>query len=233
MEDYVGAMIKFTDMSQFKSLNEIVYEGIRKTIINGSIPVGERIKEKELAERMNISRTPIREALQRLEKEELVQYIPKFGMIVKKISLKDAKEIYQIRKALDGVATISAMNRMTAEQFDEMKQLLVKTEELNQNDENIEEVIHLFTVFNDMIYQFSDMKRLTLIVTKLREYVVRFRDISLKEENRRNKALKEHWMIYRGMYNKDEEQLKMIIKEHLSYSERFILAEMEKQQNDY
>lgn len=233
MEDYVGVMINFTDMSQFKSLNEIVYEGIRKAIINGSIPVGERIKEKELAERMNISRTPIREALQHLEKEELVQYIPKFGMIVKKISIKDAKEIYQIRKALDAVAAIHAMNRMTTEEFDEMKRLLVKTEELNHSNQNVEEVIHLFSVFNDMLYQFSDMPRLTLIVTKLREYLMRFRDISLKTEDRRNKALKEHWMIYRGMYNKDEEQIKLIVNEHLSYSEKFIIAEMEKQQNGY
>lgn len=229
MEDYIGVMIHFTDMSQFKPLNEIVFEGIRKAIIKGSVPVGERIKEKELSERMNISRTPIREALQRLEKEELVEYIPKFGMVVKKISIKDAKEIYQIRKALDGVAAISAMNRMTPEQFDEMKQLLTKTEELNENHENVEEVIRLFSVFNDMIYQFSDMPRLTLIVTKLREYLMRFRDISLKREDRRRKALSEHWMIYRGMYNKDEEQIKMIIKEHLSYSEKFIIAEMGKQ----
>ena len=229
MEDYIGVMIHFTDMSQFKPLNEIVFEGIRKAIIKGSVPVGERIKEKELSERMNISRTPIREALQRLEKEELVEYIPKFGMVVKKISIKDAKEIYQIRKAIDGVAAISAMNRMTPEQFDEMKQLLTKTEELNENHENVEEVIRLFSVFNDMIYQFSDMPRLTLIVTKLREYLMRFRDISLKREDRRRKALSEHWMIYRGMYNKDEEQIKMIIKEHLSYSEKFIIAEMGKQ----
>ncbi|MGX7394332.1 GntR family transcriptional regulator [Carnobacterium mobile] len=231
MEDYIREIINFTDISQFKPLNEIVFDGIRKAIITGRIPVGQRIKEKEFAERMNISRTPIREALHRLEKEGLVEYIPKFGTIVKRITIEDAKEIYQIRQALDVVATINAMTRMTKEQFDELKQLLVKTEEVNKKNQDVEEVIRLFSIFNEKIYQFSDMPRLTSIVTKLREYLMRFRDISLTEEGRRKKALNEHWMIYRGMYNKDEEQIKLIINEHLSYSEKFILAEMEKQQN--
>lgn len=231
VEDYIREIINFTDTSQYKPLNEIVFEGIRKAIITGRIPVGQRINEKECAERINISRTPIREALNRLEKEGLVEYIPKFGTVVKKVTTKDAIEIYQLRQALDVVATINAMNRMTAEQFDELKQLLLQTEEANKDNQNVEEVIKLFSVFNEKIYQFSDMPRLTSIVTKLREYLMRFRDISLTGEERRKKALKEHWMIYRGMYNKDEEQLRMIIKEHLSYSERFILAEMEKQQH--
>ncbi|SFH64126.1 GntR family transcriptional regulator [Pisciglobus halotolerans] len=231
MEDYINEIICFTDTSQFKPLNEIVYDGIRKAIITGRIPVGQRIKEKEFAERMNISRTPIRDALHRLEKEGLVEYIPKFGTVVKRITIEDAKEIYQIRQALDVVATVNAMNKMSKEQFDDLKQLLEKTEEANKNNQNFAEVIRLFSVFNETIYQLSEMPRLTSIVTKLREYLMRFRDISLTGEERRRKALDEHWMIYRGMYNKDAEQIKLIIQEHLSYSEKFILAEMEKQQN--
>ena len=232
MEDYIGEIIKYSDMKQYKPLNEIVFEGIRTTIIKGIIPVGEKINEQEYANRMNISRTPVREALRRLEREGLVEYIPRYGVIVKKISIEDAREIYQIRKALDILATINAMNIMTEEQFQELEDLLKKTEEVNQSNENVDEVTQLFSEFNEMIYKFSQMPRLTSIVIKLREYLMRFRDISLKEEKRRQKALNEHWMIYRAMRNKDEDQVSLITKEHLEYSEKFILAEMERQENE-
>lgn len=231
MEDYIGEIIKCIDMNQFKPLKEIVFEGIRKAVIRGIIPVGEKLNEKECAERMNISRTPIREALHRLEEEGLVEYIPKYGVIVKKISIEDAKEIYQIRRALDTVATINAMNIMTEEQFKEMKDLLDRTKKANKSSENIDTVVQQFSEFNQMIYKFSQMPRLTSIVTRLSEYLVRFRDISLKEENRRQKALNEHFMIYDAMLNKDEEQVRKITKEHLEYSEKFVLREMEIQQS--
>lgn len=229
MEDNIGEIIKFTDMNQYKTLNDIVFEGIRKAVIKGILPVGERINEKEYAERMNISRTPIREALNRLEKEDLVEYIPRYGVVVKKISVDDAKEIYQIRKALDILATKNAMKLMTKKQFEELKDLLEYTEKLNEQNEDLDVVIKLFSDFNENIYKFSQMPRLTSIVMKLREYLMRFRDISLNGEERRRKALNEHWMIYRAMCNQDEIQLSMIINEHLSYSEKFIIKEMEKQ----
>lgn len=231
MEDYIGEIIKLSDMAQYKPLNEIVFDGIRKAIIKGRIPVGEKINEKEYAQRMNISRTPIRDALRRLEKEGLVEYIPRYGVIVKKISIEDAKEIYKIRVALDILATTSAMSLMTEEQFGQMEDLLNKTEETNKRND-VEKVTGFFSSFNKMIYDFSEMPRLTSIVIKLQEYLVRFRDISMRGEARRRKALDEHWMIYRAMRNRDENQVELITKEHLAYSEKYIIKEMERQENE-
>lgn len=231
MEDYIGEIIKFSDMSQYKPLNEIVFEGIRKAIIKGAVPVGQRINEKEYAERMNISRTPIRDALHRLEEEGLVEYIPRYGVIVKKISIEDAKEIYKIRVALDIVATINAMNLMTEEQFQQMEELLNKTEEVHKRNQ-IKKVTQLFSKFNEMIYTFSQMPRLKSIVMRLQEYLMRFRDISMRGETRRRKALNEHWMIYQAMRNRDEDQLGLIIKDHLAFSESFVIEEMERQENE-
>lgn len=227
MEDYIGEIVKLTNMSQYKPLNQIVYEGIRKAIISGRIPVNERINIKEYAERLNISRTPIREALRMLEKEGLVEYVPKYGVVVKKISVEDVKEIYKIRIALDVLAFVNAMNIMDEEQFKQLEDLLNETEIAHRNHQ-IEEVTRLFSKFNEMIYNFSQMPRLKSIVMNLREYLARFRDISMSGEARRRRALDEHWMIYRAMKNKDEKQLRSIIKEHLGYSEQYVLREMEK-----
>lgn len=227
MEDYIDGIVNLTDMGQYKPLNQIVYEGIRKAIISGRVPAGERINIKECAKRLNISRTPIRQALEFLQKEELVEYVPKYGFVVKKISVEDVKEIYQIRVALDVLASVNAMNLMDEEQFSQMEELLNETEVAHRNHQ-IEEVTRLFTKFNEMIYDFSQMPRLKSIAMNLREYLARFRDISMSGETRRRQALDEHWLIYKAMKNKDEKRLEAIIKEHLGYSEQYVLKEMEK-----
>lgn len=225
MDDYMKEVIKLADLSQNKPLNEIVFEGLRNAIIKGIIPVGERINESTYAEKMNISRTPVREALRRIQEEGLVEYVPHYGVVVKKITIDDAKEIYQIRKALDILATQNAMKIMTEEQFDEMEALLKKTDEANGKGD-YREVIELSRQFNDMIYSFCRMPRLDVIVKKLRQYLMRFRDISLTESDRRRKALDEHWLLYKNMRDKNYEQVAILTAEHLDYSEKFILKEM-------
>lgn len=225
MDEYMKEVIKLADLSQNKPLNEIVFEGLRIAIIKGIIPVGERINESVYAEKMNISRTPVREALRRIQEEGLVEYVPHYGVVVKKITIEDAVEIYQIRKALDILATQNAMKIMTEEQFDEMKALLEKTDEADAGGD-YKEVIELSGQFNDMIYEFCRMPRLDVIVKKLRQYLMRFRDISLTENDRRRKALDEHWLLYQNMRKKNYEQVAMITSEHLDYSEKFILKEM-------
>jgi DNA-binding GntR family transcriptional regulator len=227
MEEYFSKIVALTDLKQNKPLNEIVFEGLRDAIIQGVIPVGERINESIYSEKMNISRTPVREALRRIQEEGLVEYVPHYGVVVKKITIDDAKEIYQIRKALDVLATINAMKIMSEEEFEEMRQLLVKTDEADAAG-NVKLVVELSKDFNDMIYRFARMPRLDVIVKKLRQYLVRFRDISLTEDNRRRKALDEHWLLYKYMKQQDVEMLTIITNEHLDFSEKFILQTMER-----
>ena len=227
MKDYINEVIKLTDLKQNKPINEIVYEGLRTAIIKGIIPVGERIKETEYSERMNISRTPIREAIKRIEDEGLVEYIPNIGVIVKKVSKEDVEEIFKIRIALETLATTSAMKIMTESEFEEMHQLLKKTEEANSRNE-VKVVIDLFSEYNQMIYRFSRMPRLDHMVTRLRDYLARFRDISLTGEARRRKALDEHWIIYNIMKDKNYDVVPLIISNHLDYAKSYIMQEIEK-----
>lgn len=221
------AVGKNLDLSLNEPLKELVYKAFRKTIILGEIPAGQRINEKEFSEVMNISRTPIRYALQKLVEEGLVDHVRGVGIIVRGISLNDATEIYAIRKSLDVLATITAMKEMSPEDFDELKALLEETERLNEANE-IDQVLQKFSDFNELIYEKSKMLRLKSIVMKLREYLVYFRDISIRSKDRRDKALNEHLLIYQCMMNQEEEQLKQLITEHLDYSQTFIIKEMEK-----
>jgi DNA-binding GntR family transcriptional regulator len=225
------AVGKNLDLSLNEPLKELVYKAFRKTIILGEISAGQRINEKEFSEVMNISRTPIRYALQKLVEEDLVDHVPGVGIIVKGISINDAHEIYAIRKSLDVLATLTAMKEMTEEDFAELKALLEETNRLNEANE-IDQVLQKFSDFNELIYEKSQMRRLKSIVMKLREYLIYFRDISIRSKERRDKALKEHWLIYHCMLNQEKEQLELLITEHLTYSQTFIIKEMEKHLND-
>lgn len=230
MEEYMEEVIRLTDLSQNKPLNQIVFEGLRLAIIKGIIPVGERINEKEYALRMNISRTPIREALRRIEDEGLVEYIPNHGTVVKKVTVADAKEIYAIREALEILATTNAMDVMSDEECDALAALLEKTEKAN-NEDDVALVIQCFSEFNRMIYRYSRMPRLEAIVKKLKDYVARFRDISLADFPRREEALLEHHAILNSLKKKDYEQVALTVREHLRRSECFVIEELERMES--
>ena len=222
MSAVIQAVKNNLDITQNKPLKISLYEAFRKTIILGEIPAGTRINEKEFSTELNISRTPIRYALNELTKELLVEHIPKIGVIVKGISIKDAHEIFEIRKSLDTLATINAMKK----DFEELAAILEECDKLNAEDK-VDEVLANFTTFNDFIYEKSQMTRLKEIVNELRTYVIYFRDLSIRSSERRTKALNEHKLIYRGMLNKDVEQITLITHEHLDRSLKFILKQME------
>lgn len=227
MNPTIKAVKKNLDLTQNKPLKTLLYEAFRKTIILGDIPAGERINEKEFSDTLNISRTPIRFAMQQLVEEKLVEHVPRIGIVVKGISIKDAYEIYDIRKSLDTLATIKAMHLMTEKDFDELEALLIRGEALHQEGK-VDEVLQNFSDFNQFIYEKSQMLRLKAIVLELQTYLVYFRDIAIRSTQRREKALAEHWLLYRGMRNKDKLQIELITHEHLDHSLQFIIKEMEK-----
>jgi DNA-binding GntR family transcriptional regulator len=230
MIDYMDEFVKSTNFNQNKPIREIVYESLRKTIISGVIPVGERIVEKEYASRLNISRTPVREALRMLEMEELIESIPRVGVVVKRISPEDVVEIYKIRQQLEILATTTAMENITKEEINEIKELLDLTEQKN-NEGDVEEVIRLFGEFNKKIYKASGMKRLAGMIGRLNEYIQRFRNISISENERREKALREHREILKLIEEKNKPGLEKIIHDHLQVSIEVVMRDMKNKQN--
>jgi DNA-binding GntR family transcriptional regulator len=230
MEDYMDIIVKNTNFNQNKPIRQIVYEGLRKTIISSVIPVGERIIEKEYAEKLNISRTPVREALRMLELEELVEYVPKVGVVIKRISTEDVIEIFKIRYNLELLAVTEAMDNITQKEIREIEELTELTEQKNREG-NAEEVMRLFVVFNSMIYEASRMKRLSGMISKLDEYWQRFKNISLSDPERRQQAIDEHKQILKAIAEKDKQIIEKIIKKHLEHSLDIVIKEIGEHEN--
>lgn len=225
MELYLKKLIELTDLTQDRPLKEIVYEGLRKAIILGVIPVGERINQKNYALYMNISRTPIRSGIEMLKAEGLLEEIPGYGVVVKKITEEDVEEIFKIRTSLETLASIEAMEIMTPAEHQQMDDLLAATIAANEAGDS-EAVVAYFSDYNHLLLSFARMPRLVLVVEQLREYLIRFRDISLHEYERRTRALFEHTLIYHCIKTKDKELVKIVIKDHLNVAKEYIIAEI-------
>jgi DNA-binding GntR family transcriptional regulator len=229
--DYMDILVKSTNFNQNKTIRQIVYENLRKNIISGIIPVGERIIEKEYAERLNISRTPVREALRMLEIEELVEYVPRVGVVVQRISSEDAIEIFKIRHNLEILALTTAMDYITEEQISAIERLSDLAEQLNKEG-RVEETIDLFGEFNSKMYEASGMKRLNGMISRLNEYLHRFRHISMADYEKREQAIREHREILKIVVEKNRDGIDNIVKRHLQNSLDVIIEEIRKNEKD-
>ena len=232
MKQYLDILLETTDLTQDKPIKDIFYESLRKAVISGAIPVGTRINQKFLSDFLNISRTPIRIAIEQLKKEDLLEEIPNYGIVVKKITARDVEEIFQIRIALETLATINAMDVMQDDEFEEIDQLLRDTMIANENGE-VEKVIKQFGEYNRLLFKYARMPRLEMIIGQIKEYLVRFRDVSLYGEPRRSRALFEHILIFHCIKTKEKKIIEMVVKEHLDFSKQFILRQIAESNENY
>ena len=107
--------LTFQPMMESRPIREIAYEVLKKAIITGEIPAGERIVETDYADRLHISRTPLREALRKLERDGLVEYVMRRGVVVRAFTIDDVREIYTIRNALEMLTLPSIVENATQE----------------------------------------------------------------------------------------------------------------------
>ena len=174
---------------------------------------------------MNISRTPVRESLKQLELEGLVKYIPRTGVVVNKITREDVIEIYKIRSSLEFLVATEAMKYIQESDADKIYKLLDETE-IAHKENNIDEVIHLFSVYNTELYELSQMKILPNIISNLNNYLHKFRKISIEDKVRRENAIIEHRNIIKAILNKDRDLAEVIIKKHLYDSLDVVLLQI-------
>lgn len=205
-------------LDSYKPLRELVFESIREAIIGGQLPPGERLMEIQLAEEMGVSRTPVREAIRKLELEGLVVMIPRKGAYVSGLSMKDISDVFEIRGALEGLAAELASERITDEELENMERHLVRISEgIEKGD--ITSVVEIDTDFHSMLYTASRNQRLGQIINNLREQIQRFRQTSLSYPGRMRVALEEHRRIIEAISARDAELARKLAAEHIENAE--------------
>lgn len=215
-------------LDNYKPLREIVFEAIREAIINGILKPGERLMEIQLAEEMGVSRTPVREAIRKLELEGFVVMIPRKGAYVAGLSMKDIADVFEIRAALEGLAAGLAAERITEEELEELERLLVKIGECIQSDD-LNAVIEQDTEFHDVLFKATRNERLVQIVSNLREQIQRYRTASLSSPGRMKLALEEHKQIVEALSERDVEKAQRLAREHIENAENSMLEVLDTQ----
>ena len=214
-------------MNDSQSLYEKVRADIKFNIINGKYPMGMRLKAKDLADELYVSRTPINKALSSLYDEGLLNYNRNVGYSVRIITLDDIEEIFKIREALDVVAFREASLNMSPEDFSYVRSLIGQAD-IASRDGNTQLLRETAKSFNEAIYDFADMPRLRMIITKLNDYLEVLRKFSFDERSdnsRRRQSVEEHSDILDLMEAKDFEALRAYIVKHLDSSKNYILGE--------
>jgi len=214
------------NFNTIKPIRDVVYEYLRTAIINGLIEPGERLVEKEYAEKFNISRTPVREALRKLEIEGLVENIPRKGDIVKGIDLKDMLEIFAIRQSLEPLIVKTAMENMNQEDIAQLQEVVGKMASSAHNDD-ITALLGAFQAFHDILINASNMPRLSAIISQLKDYLSCFRTMSLADHTRRTLAINEHKEILQAIIASDTEKAEHLVATHLASARQSLLQKMQ------
>ncbi|WP_371376342.1 GntR family transcriptional regulator [Sporomusa aerivorans] len=212
-------------LDSYKPLREVVAETLREAIVNGTLNPGERLMEIQLAEELGVSRTPVREAIRKLELEGFVVMLPRRGTYVADLSIKDINEVFEIRTALDVLAAGLAVERITEDELEQLERLLVEIGELLDTDDT-DKIVEVDSQFHDVLYRASRNDRLVGIINNLREQFTRFRSISIQYPGRMQKSVEEHRRLVEAIASRDTDLAQQIAREHMENSEQTLLQDL-------
>ncbi|MCQ8212748.1 GntR family transcriptional regulator [Cetobacterium somerae] len=214
-----------------KSIREQVYEYLKEEIVNGKIEEESRIVEEEYALKLNVSRTPLREAIRMLELEGLIEGREKGGVIVPKTTKKDVEEVIKIRMALETVIFQEIFEKVTEHDIKKLEKNIDKTKLIIENEKESSNVFKYFSEFNRILYHIADSPRVVNLINNLNLYLKKFRKISIENSNRRLNAHKDHVNMVEFIKKDRKKEIIDLNKKHLLEAKEFLIQQLEIREN--
>lgn len=216
------------EVNEYLPLRDVVFQTLRKAILRGELLPGQRLMEIQLAEKMGVSRTPVREAIRKLELEGLVVMIPRKGAEVAHISGKNLKDVLEVRRALEELAGELACERMTDEKMKKLEYANKKfTSVIDRDDITI--IAEADEAFHNLIYLSTDNERLVQMVNNLKEQMYRYRIEHIKDKAQRKLLVQEHREIMRALDERNVEATRKAIRNHIMMQEIAVLKKIKEQ----
>lgn len=203
------------NMDAYLPLRDVVFNTLREAILKGELQPGERLMELQLASKLGVSRTPIREAIRMLEQEGLAVTMPRKGAEVARMTLKDMEDVLEVRDALDELAAQIACERMTAEQMQILKETKKEFEEILESGD-VKKIADVDVRFHDIIYEATDNARLVSLLGNMREQLFRYRVECLKNPENYPALMAEHNTIVAALEARDKVKVTEAMHEHVA-----------------
>lgn len=213
------------NMDEFLPLRDVVFNTLRQAILTGELKPGERLMEIHLANRLGVSRTPIREAIRKLELEGLVKMIPRRGAEVAQITEKSMNDVLEVRRAMDVLCVELACERISDEELERLKKACVDFEQAVKT-KDAKRIAQADVALHDIILHATGNMRLIQLVNNLSEQMYRYRFEYIKDFSQHARLVEEHRIIYESLVQKDKETASQAAKTHIDNQKKAIIRQI-------
>lgn len=213
------------EMDEYLPLRDVVFNTLRRAILKGELKPGERLMEIALADKLGVSRTPIREAIRKLELEGLVVMAPRKGAKVASITERDLNDVLEVRKGMEVLAISLACKRITGEELEKLEIIERDFQKLIESG-NLTELAEMDVKFHDTIYQATNNQRLVQLLNNLREQMYRYRMEYLKDIAVRRTLAEEHKAICQALRERNQQQAEKYVSIHIDNQQKAIIRSL-------
>lgn len=218
------------NMNEYLPLRDVVFNTLRSAILKGELEPGERLMEIALANKLGVSRTPIREAIRKLELEGLVVMIPRKGAEVSRITEQDLRDVLEVRASLEKLAAELACERITDEEMENLKEKeKIFADAIASDEVDATEIAQKDVDFHDVIFNATKNKRLIQMLNNLREQMYRYRLEYIKDSSTHKELVAEHKKIVEAVQARDKETASALIEEHIYRQEQGMIRIIQEQ----
>lgn len=214
-------------IEDIKPLRDVVFDHLRDAILDGILKPGERLMEVQLAEKLGVSRTPVREAIRKLEIDGFVEMIPRRGAQVSELSIKDVEDVLEVREALEGLAAYLAAAKIKPQEINELKKAY-KGLKKSVDEKNVQEIVKWDSKFHDILLSASGNPRLIKVNSVLIEQVHRFRKSYVEDTTTAKYILVSHKKILDAIEDQNPDKARKTSEEHIREIKEFILKKYKK-----
>ena len=219
-------------MDEYLPLRDVVFNTLRQAILKGELKPGERLMEIQLANKLGVSRTPVREAIRKLELEGLVLMIPRKGAEVAEITRQDMEDVLEVRTALEELAVKDACDHITDAQLSELKKASNEFKKALLEGKDLVTCADADMHFHDVILSATNNRRLIQMLNNLSEQMYRYRMEYLKDERTHKTLIEEHDATRRALKKHDKVKAGAAIRVHIDNQKRSILESLTEKEED-
>lgn len=212
-------------LNEYMPLRDLVFTTLRQAILKGELQPGDRLMEIQLAEKMGVSRTPIREAIRKLEKEGLVTMVPRKGAEVAGISEKMLKDVLEVRMNLEKLAFSLAMDNIRPEDIKKLEAAEAAFSEAVDTGTLID-MTNADEAFHFIIYDVAGNNKLKELLNNLKENMYRYRLEYLKDRKYRDTLTKEHNVIIEALRTGDREAGLGVVEQHIENQKSAVMERL-------